>query len=158
MIPIVEPAPSAEAIMPLFHLNLREGAAFFPDEEGAVFDGFEHAFVEAFESGRELWHHFISQRRDPRRCAFEITDAAGAVLAVLPFVEILESGRRRADPIPVARSFIDAMAGTCRNKVLSDQVTAQIRLTREGLVRTAELLQQSARVVQRFKALSGETR
>jgi hypothetical protein len=47
------------------------------------------------------------------------------------------------------------MAGTCRNKVLSDQVTAQIRLAREGLVRTAELLQQSARVVQRFKALSG---
>jgi hypothetical protein len=83
--------------------------------------------------------------------------AAGDV-AVLPFVEILESGGRLADPVPVARSFIDAKTGTCRNKVLSDQVTAQIRLTRERLVRTAELLQQSARVVQRFKALSGETR
>jgi hypothetical protein len=58
--------------------------------------------------------------------------AAGDV-AVLPFVEILESGRRLADPVPVARSFIDAKTGTCRNKVLSDQVTAQIRLTREGL-------------------------
>lgn len=144
--------------MPVFHLNVREGAAFFPDEEGAAFDGFEHAFVEAFESSRELWDHFILQRRDPRRCAFEITDSAGAVLAVLPFVEILESGPRLAAPIPVALSFIDIKVRTCRNKVLSDQITAQICLTRERLVRTTELLQQSARVVQRFKALSGETR
>jgi hypothetical protein len=144
--------------MPLFHLNLRQDGAFLSDEEGAVFDGFEQAFLEAFESGRELWHHFISQRRDPRRCAFELTDAAGTVLAVLPFVEILEGGGRRlAEPVPVARSFVDAKARTCRNRDLSDQVAAQIRLTREGLGRTAELLQQSGRAAQRFKALWGET-
>jgi hypothetical protein len=87
--------------MPRFHLHLTGLRWTAHDEEGAEFVSIEHAYLEAFNSGREIWRELLLQREDPRACAFEITDGAGMPVMTVPLTEVLDACRGpRAEPLP----------------------------------------------------------
>jgi hypothetical protein len=93
-----------------FHLHLRcDDLLTAPDEEGADFAGLEDAYLEAFASAQELWPNLLKDRCDPRRYAYDITDAAGVALMELRFTELLDTCHqaRRAAP-PTARQAKEA--------------------------------------------------
>ena len=88
--------------MPRFHLHLTGLRWTAPDDEGAEFECIEHAYLEAFKSAQEVWRELLLQREDPRACAFEIADGAGALLMTVPLTEVLDACRGpRAEPRPV---------------------------------------------------------
>jgi hypothetical protein len=67
-----------------YHLHYRDGSEFFPDEHGH-----EHPSVgSAVDEALAVIPEFKSDRpsrQDWSRCAFEVTDAGGRILAVVPF-------------------------------------------------------------------------
>lgn len=85
--------------MARYHFNFRDGRhIIINDVDGADFDTFELAYEEAFNAAREMWHDRLMRREDPRKCLFEITDAAGTVVTGVPFAEVLESCHARPRP------------------------------------------------------------
>ncbi len=74
--------------MSRFYFDFRQGNDFVPDSEGTELVSTDQAYLEAFEGAREMWSELLKQRQDPRRCRFEVRDAQGALLFVLPFLEV----------------------------------------------------------------------
>lgn len=81
--------------MPQFHFHFRDGDVVLKDESGIAFESVEEAYLRAFEAASDIWRELLRERRDPLRCAFEVTDAAGEILFDLPFTEILDTCRSR---------------------------------------------------------------
>jgi hypothetical protein len=77
--------------MPRFFFNYRERNEYTVDDSGVDFDTFELAWLDAFNTAREMWAEIMARRVDPRTCAFEIADGKGNLLAVLNFKELLET-------------------------------------------------------------------
>src|SRR5690242_14902895 len=78
--------------MPQFYFDLRRHkSATVYDEEGSDLPSAEDAYLEAFESARELWGDFVRRHEDPRRHAFEVRDVNRNVLFILPFQEVIDS-------------------------------------------------------------------
>ena len=105
--------------MQRYHLHIRQaGVLVSPDDQGAEFESVEAAYLEAFESARELWPILLEDRRDPRRYSFEITNSAAVVLMEVPFSELLDNCRnaRRGRPNKPAPLFDkEAFLGAIEN-------------------------------------------
>ena len=69
---------------------MREGSKFAVDPEGCEFADLEAAYLDTFKAVQEMWSGLLFQKRDPRRCSFEIADEAGTTLMSLPFLEVLD--------------------------------------------------------------------
>jgi hypothetical protein len=76
-----------------FYFDFRQGSEVVPDEEGCELASAEDAYLEAFKAAQEMWGALLAERSDPRRCAFDVRDAYGHLLFVLPFQELLDSCR-----------------------------------------------------------------
>ena len=85
--------------MPLFYFHLRDELGPHPDEGGIELLDVETAYLEAFRGALGLWGELLEQRRDPRCSRFEVTDETGEALFELPFSEVLESTRGRAEGV-----------------------------------------------------------
>jgi len=81
--------------MPHFFFNFRQGDEFAPDAMGIELPDVEAAYLEVFKAAQEMWGQLLQQRRDPRRCTFEVCSQAGDLLFVFPFQEVLDSCRDR---------------------------------------------------------------
>lgn len=75
-----------------FHLYV-DGRLELIDEEGGSHESLDNAYLQAFDSAKELWAVLLRARRDPRHYSFRIANAKGDVLLELPFVEVLEACR-----------------------------------------------------------------
>lgn len=123
--------------MARYYFNFRDGGRVINDVDGAEFDSFELAFEEAFNAAREMWQERLMRQQDPRKCAFEITDAAGRALAVVPFDEVLESCHARPRPsMPV----IEVATHVERAHRLSRELGDLLMQTRETVLRSRALL------------------
>jgi|SRR5215469_3196371 len=123
--------------MARYHFNFRDGRHVVNDLEGAEFDTFELAYEEAFNAAREMWNDWLFRHEDPRKCAFDITDAAGTLVTVVPFSEVLESCRtrsRRSVPIAEAEGHIE------RARQLSRELGEVLTATRQAVTRSRALL------------------
>lgn len=129
--------------MPLFYFNFRDENELLPDANGIVFDSIEEAYLEAFQGAQQIWAEMLQKRKDPMRCAFEIADAAGRVLMVLPFSEVLETctGNGPAKP---KRHRKTARANVDRSKQLRIDVSNELGLLQDTLCTTRKLLARSA--------------
>ena len=87
--------------MPRVYFGFRKGNVLSRDHDGLELDSIETAYLQAFWAAQELWHECLLRRRDPRECAFEISDDDDNLLMVLPFSEVLESCRGK--PLEEAR-------------------------------------------------------
>jgi hypothetical protein len=133
------------SIVQRLHLNLRQGEILVaPDHEGAEFASIEEAFLEAFRGAQELWSELLRDRQDPRRYAYEITDARGVILMEVPFVEILESCRpvrpmragerpRHKKAILDRNDFLIAMENARKLKLQSAELMATLHSARQSL-------------------------
>jgi len=88
-----------------------------------VFPDLDIAYLDAFRAATEMWIEALADGRNPSRQRFEIRDVTGQVLLVLPFSEILESGKgtRR-----VAPSFAAITETAMRARSLQAEVTTQL--------------------------------
>jgi hypothetical protein len=94
--------------------------------------------LEAFSAATEMWIEALRQVRNPSRERFEIRDAAGTLLLVLPFSEVLESGRGvRHKAVP---SFAVLQTAMNRTRAAGVELTDQIKIAREGLRETQKTL------------------
>ena len=86
--------------MPRFFFNYRERNDYMVDDSGVEFETFELAYLDTFNTAREMWTEIMARRVDPRTCAFEILDGNRNLLAVLNFKELLENCSRSARVAP----------------------------------------------------------
>src|SRR5579885_3660531 len=91
--------------MPRFFFNYREPDTYTDDDSGVEFDNFELAYLDAFNTAREMWSEIMARRVDPRGCAFEILDSTGNLLAILNFRELLENCGRPPGPHEIEGTF-----------------------------------------------------
>jgi len=133
--------------MPRYFFNFRDQNEFDPDEQGLEAPDLDAAYLEAFEAAKEMWGEAILEMRDPRQQQFEISDAEGNTLLVLPFMEILDSLKGVTKPPPAAsNSILTSNALDLAKIARARQIVAQQnervqRLKAEGHdPRTAELL------------------
>lgn len=126
--------------MSRYHFNFRDGRHIINDVDGANFDSFELAFEEAFNAAREMWQDRLMRQEDPRQCAFEITDAAGTMLTVVPFDEVLESCRARPRP---PMQMIEAASHVERARRLSRELGELLTRTRQTVTRSRALLKRA---------------
>lgn len=76
-----------------FFIHLRDGV-FIEDPDGSELSSLEDARLSALLSARELWSEAMMTGHDLTDAAFEIADAAGEKLAVVPLVDALPEGLR----------------------------------------------------------------
>ena len=76
--------------MPRYFLNIRDGEAFVPDEEGRYFPDLDHAVEEARQSARDLLADQLraGEKLDGQR--IEIVDSSGRVLHQVTFKSVIE--------------------------------------------------------------------
>jgi|SRR5215469_4216962 len=95
--------------MAKFYFHFRQSGELFPDEEGIEFSSFEDAYLSAFRAAQDMWRELLIERRDPRHCSFEVVDSNQQLMFVLPFMEILESCKKRSEP---ETKFVDVFRAT----------------------------------------------
>jgi hypothetical protein len=128
-----------------FHFNFRQGHAYQVDDDGSEFGDAEEAYLGAFRAAQDMWHELLVQRQDPTLCAFDVTDAKGNQLFLLPFGEILDVCQgRMAQAAPSGPLYELGRAAENRRKALHivSQVAESLREARATLTETRALLAQ----------------
>ncbi|MCJ2087401.1 hypothetical protein MKK88_15615 [Methylobacterium sp. E-005] len=82
--------------MPHFYFHLLGPHGHQQDDEGLELADVEAAYLEAFKAVPGMGSDLAATARNPIRYGFEITDAHGTILMVLPFAEVLDRGRKRS--------------------------------------------------------------
>ena len=77
--------------MPQFFFNFRDEDGLDRDEEGLDLPDVDAAYLEAFEAAKEMWIEAIRDMRNPTRQSFEVADADGNTLVIVPFGEVIAS-------------------------------------------------------------------
>src|SRR3954466_12516543 len=106
--------------MPRFFFDFRQGADRCADSEGTEFPNVEQAYLEAVKGAQDMWSELLRQRRDPRRCSFEVRDAQRQMLFVLPFQEIMDSCVDRDTP-PIRNTFENVAKAAFHTKRVSEE-------------------------------------
>jgi hypothetical protein len=119
--------------MPHFFFHPRgdpEGRA--QDEMGLDFPDVEAAYLEAFQAAKDVAQEWLAVGRNPRCCAFEIVNAAGELVLVLPFNEVLDRqvGRR---PVRLSRSARTAKERGEWMMCLTAEVAQHVEMGQENL-------------------------
>ena len=128
--------------MPQYFFNFRDQSEFDPDGEGLELPDLDAAYLQAFEAAKEMWGEAIREMRDPRQQQFEISDAEGNTLLVLPFMEVLDSLKGVTRLPPAASSSI---------------LTLVERTDLSKIIKAREIVTQQTERVQRLKALGRNT-
>ena len=81
--------------MPKFYFHLRGPNGLDYDDEGLELASVEAAYLEAFKAVPGMGSDLASTAKNPIRYGFEITDARGTTLMVVPFGEVLDRGQKR---------------------------------------------------------------
>ena len=124
--------------MAQFFFNFRDGKHFEPDDVGLELPDLNAAYLEAFETAKEMWIEAIRSMRDPRRQQFEISDAQGNTLLIVPFKEVMDSLKG----VPKAAPMTEAE----RAARLSSELAESIVIARTRLDESRALLARLRRV------------
>ena len=112
--------------MPQFFFNFRDESGLDPDREGLDLPDLDAAYMEAFEAAKEMWIEAIRDMRNPMRQSFEVSDAAGNTLIVVPFGEVLASLKGVLNQHPVETAH---RAAKLTSEVREAVATAHRRLS-----------------------------
>lgn len=77
--------------MPQFYFHIRDGDDLAEDCEGSDLPDLEAAQKEAAEAAREIMSNSVLAGTAPNGRQFEITNADGDILGVVPFKSILSA-------------------------------------------------------------------
>ncbi|MBW8814378.1 MAG: hypothetical protein JF588_13200 [Caulobacterales bacterium] len=125
--------------MPRFHFHLATPAGLERDEIGSDCASAEVAYLDARQAAMEISHDSVRQGGDPAGYRFEICDAKGRLIQVLPFAEILAPPAR---PTPHGQDVLRSrvLASLSRSRQLQAELTAGFEEARTSLARTFALL------------------
>jgi hypothetical protein len=120
--------------MSSYFFNFHDGESLALDDMGLELSSTEHAYLEAVAAARAMWPELLAERRDPRRCAFEVADAHGQVLFRLTFDELLDDCRNALvrPPRPTAaivHTLLDTHRRASRAKENLQRSFADVRLS-----------------------------
>jgi hypothetical protein len=87
--------------MALYYFHFSDGSTLSRDDCGVECANAEDAYLQAFTTTQEMWSELLVKRKDPLKCAFEITDEAGRLLFQLPFAEAVEACKGSSLPVVV---------------------------------------------------------
>ena len=87
--------------MPQFFFNFRDEDGLNRDREGLELPDLDAAYMEAFEAAKEMWIEAIRDMRNPMRQSFEVVDADGNILIIVPFGEVIASLKGAPNKHPV---------------------------------------------------------
>src|SRR5262245_19781766 len=125
--------------IPKFFFDHWDGQAIDRDDEGLELPDLDTAYLEAFRAATEMWIEALREVRNPGRERFEIRDAEGQLLLVLPFSEIIERGNGARRPPPSFGALMEAMERTrSLQAALGAQIDiawSRIREARQALAR-----------------------
>jgi hypothetical protein len=71
------------------YFHIREGNELIEDLEGAEYTSLGQARNVAVKSAREIMAARVIAGKSPGHCSFEIVDASGRVVLVMPFLDAL---------------------------------------------------------------------
>lgn len=125
--------------MQRYFFDFRQAGVRVPDTEGLEFRDVEEAYLEAFRAAQEMWSELLKERRDPRRCSFEVRNAAGEILFLFPFQEVVDCCTdRRA--IALRRTFEELTHTSNYAKRVGDEFVEEVRTLRRALQDSRALL------------------
>lgn len=127
--------------MPRFFFDFRQTGALVPDSDGIEFDSVEQAYLEAFKTAQDMWSELLRQRRDPRRCFFEVRAASGDMLFIFPFQEVVDSCTDRAAK-PMQHTFQELVETFNYAKRVKDDLAVQVQSAQQVLRESRDLLRQ----------------
>jgi hypothetical protein len=125
--------------MPRFFFDFRQSGHLVPDSEGIEFASVEQAYLEAFKTAQDMWSELLKQRRDPRRCLFEVRSEAGDMLFVFPFQEVVDSCTDRAHP-PMQHTFQALLETHNFAKRVRNELSEQVHHSKQVLQESRNLL------------------
>jgi len=125
--------------MPRFFFDFLEADERTLDPVGVEFAHVEQAYLEAFDGAEEMWAALLKQRRDPRRCRFEVRDGDRNLLFILPFQEVLDCCRDRG-PVVLHRTLDQVCATTNYAKRVGNEFRDELNLMRATLKQSRDLL------------------
>jgi hypothetical protein len=130
--------------MAKFYFHFRQYSALTHDEQGSEFDSVEDAYLSAFRAAQEMWHELLLERQDPRSCSFEVVDADGSLLFVLPFMEVLDActGSKSRKQGSYVDAFLAALNNQRHAHRLHREVSAQVDAARSSVRQSLNLLAQ----------------
>lgn len=126
--------------MPRYFFDFCQGPDRCADADGSEFANVEQAYLEAFRGAQDMWSELLRQRRDPRRCTFEVRNKARELLFVLPFQEVMDSCHDRKYA-PVEHNIEQAMHLLNHTKRVSEQFVNELRSVHKTLQESRALLQ-----------------
>ncbi len=126
--------------MPHFRFHLRRRGELIADDEGAELPHLEAAYLQAFDSAEELWPMLLAKREDPIAYSFEVVDARGRLLFVLPLAEVLETARKRSPRVEALAEGAMTSTLLARAESLRTSLVDQIAIARRTVDETRALL------------------
>lgn len=136
--------------MPSYFFHFCDGETRSVDDGGLELDSLEQAYLEAVAGARAMWPELLAGRTDPRRCAFEVTDATGEELFRLEFSELLDGCRGSAE-MRIGRSSEEIRRLEDTHDFASS-VTADLR---SSFDQVRQSLNESAALLARLSAFEG---
>ncbi len=118
--------------MPQYFFHLRDGNVLDRDEDGLEMPDLDAAYLEAFETAKEMWIEAIRDMRNPSRQQFEISNANGDTLLIVPFKEVMESLKGIPKPLPMEQAE--------RTAKLTAEVKEAVAIARRSLTEARQLL------------------
>lgn len=92
--------------MALFYFDFCRRTEVTEDDCGLDFRDTESAYLASYEAAIGMWGDLLRERKDPRRCAFRVRDAQGAVLFYFHFQEALDCCRENGRPCsPMTQTY-----------------------------------------------------
>ena len=134
--------------MPQFHFHFREGDVVLKDDSGVAYESVEEAYLGAFEAATDVWRELLRERRDPLRCAFEVTDAGGEALFDLPFTEVLDTCRtgRWHKRRSASAAFVEIIQAFDQTRKTCRDLKQELKVVRATLEETRRLMAQADRL------------
>ena len=125
--------------MPRFYFDFCQNGERIEDHEGMELASMEQAYLEAFSGARDMWTELLRERRDPRRCRFEVRGLDQDLLFVLPFQEVLDACHNNQTP-PLKRSFEEVRAAAHQARTARAGFREELELLRDTLSASRALL------------------
>ena len=127
-----------------FFFHFDNGLELSTDDAGLELADAEHAYMEAIAGARAMWPELLTARTNPLDCAFEVTDAKGALLFRLPFSELVEAcNPRRAKHSSELALHKELM----RTRARADSAIMELR---NGFVEARNALGEASRLIRQL--------
>jgi hypothetical protein len=126
--------------MATFFFDFCQDSTVAADEVGLSLQSAEEAFLEARQAAVAMWAELLRQRRDPRRCAFQVRDNEGSLVFILPFSELLEDCHGAGSRRHYANNFEELKRSALRARQLGQEFLHELNRAKDSLAEARRLI------------------